>query len=203
MVRVEEIGFNWIKIRENNESPMKHFYESIKQQYMFDYQDVYIDSIKNSRENGIVVEVGSWIGQSLAFLAVEAINSNKNLKIVSIDAFSGNIHNGDIVTEFPQWQEFANNLRPVWKDIVVIKSLSHLGAKYFRDLSIDFVFIDADHSLDAVRKDLKSWWPKVCRNGIMAGHDFAHPPVRQAIEEFSNLIELKYTVSKNSWILKR
>jgi predicted O-methyltransferase YrrM len=44
--------------------------------------------------------------------------------------------------------------------------------KLFEDESIDFLFIDADHSFEAVKKDLKLWYPKVKTGGIIAGHDY-------------------------------
>lgn len=37
--------------------------------------------------------------------------------------------------------------------------------------SQDFVFVDADHSMKAVLKDLDHYWPKLKPGGIMAGHD--------------------------------
>lgn len=37
--------------------------------------------------------------------------------------------------------------------------------------SQDFIFVDADHSMKAVLKDLDHYWPKLKSGGIMAGHD--------------------------------
>lgn len=42
------------------------------------------------------------------------------------------------------------------------------------DGSQDFVFIDADHSYDAVKQDIAAWLPKVKAGGWIGGHDF-HP----------------------------
>jgi predicted O-methyltransferase YrrM len=42
------------------------------------------------------------------------------------------------------------------------------------DGSFDFVFIDADHSADAVTDDIARWTPKVRRGGWLGGHDY-HP----------------------------
>lgn len=41
----------------------------------------------------------------------------------------------------------------------------------FEPESQDFVFVDADHSMKAVLKDLDHYWPKLKPGGIMAGHD--------------------------------
>ena len=42
----------------------------------------------------------------------------------------------------------------------------------FEDASIDFVYIDARHTYDAVMEDLEAWWPKVRPGGIVAGEDY-------------------------------
>ncbi len=52
---------------------------------------------------------------------------------------------------------------------------------------LDLVFIDADHSYDAVKTDLASWAPKVRKGGIIAGHDYhadAFPGVVKAVDEY-------------------
>lgn len=41
--------------------------------------------------------------------------------------------------------------------------------------SLDFVFLDADHSYEAVAEDIECWWPKVRRGGWLCGHDWDHP----------------------------
>ena len=50
----------------------------------------------------------------------------------------------------------------------------------------DFVFIDADHSYEAVKRDIKRWRKRVRRGGILAGHDYkrsSHPGVTRAVNE--------------------
>jgi len=43
------------------------------------------------------------------------------------------------------------------------------------DDSLDFVFIDGDHSFEAVKKDLRMWHPKVKKGGLVSGHDLFNP----------------------------
>jgi predicted O-methyltransferase YrrM len=38
--------------------------------------------------------------------------------------------------------------------------------------SVDFCFIDADHSYASVQADLRAWWPKIRPGGVIAGHDY-------------------------------
>lgn len=42
------------------------------------------------------------------------------------------------------------------------------------DESLDFVYIDGDHTFDGTMLDLILWSPKVKKGGIVAGHDYVH-----------------------------
>ncbi len=55
------------------------------------------------------------------------------------------------------------------------------AAKALPDASVDFVFIDADHTQDAVARDIAAWTPKVRPGGLIAGHDIRWPSVRRAV----------------------
>ena len=52
--------------------------------------------------------------------------------------------------------------------------------------SLDFVFIDADHCYTSCSADIKAWYPKVRKGGVVSGHDYSrlHPGVRRAVDEF-------------------
>lgn len=60
---------------------------------------------------------------------------------------------------------------------------------------IDFVYVDADHSLEAVRTDLATYWPLLSAKGILAGHDWDLPEVQQAVREFA------LTQGKPVWVM--
>lgn len=42
----------------------------------------------------------------------------------------------------------------------------------FEDGSLDFVYIDADHSCEAVLRDIVEWSKKVRNGGFVSGHDY-------------------------------
>lgn len=42
----------------------------------------------------------------------------------------------------------------------------------FEDNSIHFVFIDGEHTAEAVSAELTAYWPKLVDGGVMSGHDF-------------------------------
>ncbi len=42
----------------------------------------------------------------------------------------------------------------------------------FEDNSLDFVFIDGEHTASLVKQELDAYWAKLVHGGIMSGHDF-------------------------------
>ena len=55
-----------------------------------------------------------------------------------------------------------------------------------KDESIDAIFIDGDHSYEAVSKDLPFWWKKLRKGGWLLGDDYdsCHPGTKRAVDEF-------------------
>ena len=80
---------------------------------------------------------------------------------------------------------------------VIVRETSVAAAEDFEDQSLDFVFIDADHSYEACRADILAWSPKVKEGGWISGHDFKNPNfpewgVERAVRElFGNVEEGK------------
>jgi predicted O-methyltransferase YrrM len=179
---------------------MEHYYNKINT-HMFTFPALYKKAVAECPDGGKMIEIGSWVGESLAYLAVEAINSGKKLDIYAVDAFIGNVHSGETAGGYPQWDMFKRNMYPVWDSITPVKGISWEVADQFEDASIDFIFIDADHTYEGVMKDIKSYWPKMKSGGLFAGHDYVHPPVRQAIDDFTKELGLTYESGENSWWL--
>lgn len=58
-------------------------------------------------------------------------------------------------------------------------------ADYVADGSLDFVFIDADHTEAGFRRDLLAWAPKVKPDGGVFGHDWGWPTVARVLDELA------------------
>ena len=56
----------------------------------------------------------------------------------------------------------------------IIKTWSIDAAKQFEDASLDFVYIDANHSKPYITQDIEEWSKKVRPGGIISGHDYVH-----------------------------
>ena len=136
---------------------MEHFYQNIDG--WFDYEELYRRVIRELPQQAHIVEIGAWKGRSSSFLTVEAINSNKNIKIDIIDNWTGGSDAEESYAADPDmirynfniFEFFKHNLAPVIDKITPIQMLSHEGAMLYQDKSLDFVFI-----LCAKRKPLPS-----------------------------------------------
>ena len=55
----------------------------------------------------------------------------------------------------------------------------------FEDGLFDFIYIDANHEYDEVKKDIELYLPKLASNGIIGGHDYHEvwPDVVDAVNE--------------------
>ncbi len=55
---------------------------------------------------------------------------------------------------------------------IIIRSTSKKASEMFNDESLDFIYIDANHSYDFVRDDINLWFPKLKKGGLFCGHDY-------------------------------
>jgi|CXWL01.1.fsa_nt_gi predicted O-methyltransferase YrrM len=84
----------------------------------------------------------------------------------------------------------------------IIKKDSQAAAKKFVDESLDFVYIDADHTYESVKNDIHAWVKKVRKGGIVAGHDYyvfrsGNRGVIDAVNEYVK--EHKIKLSTTNW----
>lgn len=138
-------------------------------------------------DGGTWVELGLAWGESFRWGVVACLNEGKNIRMVGVDAFPDAWHHNGT----PMEQMFHNHMEPLAGKYEVIRSASWDAAVNFPDASIDFVFVDADHVYESVKKDILAWLPKVKPGGIIAGHDYnkEHPGVLQAVPEiFGNRV---------------
>lgn len=101
---------------------------------------------------------------------------------------------------------FAANRRRIMRktsgQTVATWAWRHGGAP----LKLDFVFIDGDHTLNAVRFDIEKWWPHIVDGGLLCGHDWNHPRCRrgqwgvdQAVQEWSEKTGVMFGVVGSVW----
>lgn len=162
---------------------MQHIYNNI--QGWFDFEYLYQNIVKQSEENSHFVEIGSYLGKSTSYMAVEIANSNKKIRFDAIDTWLGSIeHVGMIPPDF--YEQFLYNIDPIKQFINPVRMESKEAVKLYEDNSLDFVFIDASHDYENVKQDINLWYPKVKSKGMIAGHDYTQSwsGVIKAVDEF-------------------
>ncbi len=165
---------------------MEHIYQNIDGWFTFD--QLYREVVRKF-DNGVFVEIGAWLGKSTSFMAVEIINQNKNIQFYCVDTWEGSdesIHkNNQLVIDKKLFDQFLLNIEPVKNKIIPYRMTSTQASKLFENNSVDFCFIDGDHSYEGVKNDLENWYPKVKKGGIIAGHDYpTWETVKQAVDDF-------------------
>jgi GT2 family glycosyltransferase len=184
---IEEL-LNKEKIKINSVSYMEHFYKELGENW-FTYPNLYSYVVNKFPSGSHFIEVGVWKGMSASYMAVEIINSGKKIKFDCVDnwEFIENLQSDISQESFSEniYDTFLKNINPVQHIITPIKELSWDGAKHYEDNSLDFVFIDAAHDYESVKKDINAWFPKIKKGGIISGHDYAwSDDVKKAVDEF-------------------
>jgi len=153
----------------------------------------------------IGVEVGIWEGEYTEKFCKEGI------KMYGIDPWKARGRQSQV-------QQDARCLRAIERlkpyDCEVIRKRSAQCVTDFKDESLDFVYIDGDHSYRFVVEDIREWSKKVRKGGIVSGHDYActdpqinslpqryrkHEEVGRAVDEYveANGIENFYILGRS------
>lgn len=183
---------------------MDHFFQQIEG--WFTFPNLYSYVVKNFGSDSKFIEIGSWLGQSAAYMAVEIANSNKNIDFYCVDLWENNeeYKNESVIIEDRFYETFLKNTQPVKNYIKPIKAASLDAALKFEDEYFDFIFIDAAHDYENVKKDLIAWFPKLKKGGLFSGHDFVstHMGVIRAVSEWADINNKKIGTQENCWFHK-
>jgi len=150
--------------------------------------------LENKIPNGIGVEVGVQRGLYSEIL----LEHWKTGTLHSIDRWLYTENYKDIANKEQNvqdsyHQETKKRLERFENRSKVIKKDSVEAAKDYADGSLDFVYIDADHSYEGCLRDIQLWYPKIRTGGIISGHDYLNGNLRagvfgvkRAVDEFFN-----------------
>lgn len=157
-------------------------------------------------ERPVGVELGVYLGQ----MSVQLLAGNPKLYLFLVDSYAHPDDqpecykaSGDYHAHLPLEKQ-DHNLMQARHAVAEFKSrcifyrmesqqaASTLLQERGRE-SLDFVFIDADHSYEGCKRDICAWWPLVRRGGWLSGHDYSNqfPGVRQAVHEFQGNLALE------------
>jgi len=147
-----------------------------------------------------IAEIGIGYGTHAKYL-LKTTNIDKLYLIDPMQFYPNDAFADDIMKQTAEIS--GNNFNELYD--LIKKELSPWNDKYvwFRknsldilqdeieDDSLDCIFVDGDHSYDAVSKDLPFWWKKLRSGGQLLGDDYWMPQVDQAVNDFAKEYNLK------------
>ena len=140
-------------------------------------------------KNGIVVEIGVDRGRN----SQRIFDLLKPAKMYLVDAWDYYLTQtryytkNEILIAKQMFLTTQLHTMSLWENnekVTIINLESTKAASNFEDSYFDLIYIDANHSFEAVTKDLIAWYPKLKQTGIIAGHDWNHLSVENAVKEF-------------------
>ena len=131
-----------------------------------------------------LAEIGVWKGTTFIYL----LEHCPRLTVYGVDIWDAYFNHGAkrerVVSQAEQEANYrlvCERARPHGGRAVIIKARSVDAAQGIADGSLDCVFIDADHTEEAVTGEIRAWRPKIRAGGLLSGHDARVPGVRAAI----------------------
>jgi hypothetical protein len=103
------------------------------------------------------------------------------------------------------YQKAKQRLLPY--DCTIIRKTSMEAVNDFEDGSLDFVYIDGNHSFKTVTEDIYEWSKKVRKGGVISGHDYFndekkkfHSDVKYVLDSYTKAAHIKkwFVLKKNN-----
>jgi hypothetical protein len=129
-------------------------------------------------------ELGLWEGRTIGYL----LAAKDDLHMIGVDLWAPQPGNPG-PEGYEGWDHGEHERRARKRCAMfpgraeIIKASTSDAAHSVPDASLDFVFIDADHSEAGCREDIKNWTPKLKPTGWLTGHDINWPGVRAACDD--------------------
>lgn len=141
----------------------------------------------------LVCEVGSWAGRSAMIMA------DAGATVTCVDHWKGNQHDRGTAGVDSQvaYTAFLKNTqahRDAGK-IQFYRGSSEEAAAFYAEqgTAFDIVYIDAEHTYEAVKRDIALWRP-LARH-VLAGHDYyVFPGVAKAVNELNTFVAVEGNV---------
>ena len=110
---------------------------------------------------------------------------NPQMRVYGVDAWAP--PNG------PRMRLKARGRMAAYPQYSFIAAWSVAASQQFAEQSLDFVYIDADHSYESCLADITAWHPKIRDGGILSGHDYHNTIPNSRVQCYVKKAILDYT----------
>ena len=171
-------------------------------------EKLYWDEFQKHLRHLTGVEVGVYEGRN----ALSMYNHLNIRKLYLVDPWKeyNDYMVGHSIDDQKKHDENYSKVKKIFsghKNVEIIRKTSEEASKNFEDNSLDFVYLDGDHSYEAVKLDLQCWYPKLNEYGVMCGDDYGHISGRaviKAVNEFAfeKKVIITYGDDNQFWFVK-
>ena len=133
--------------------------------------------------------VGLEIGVASGWTMNHFLQNLSNLKLIGIDPYIGYMDGSREITQEmldAQYLAAQDNISDFAPRGKILRGYSQDFVNSFEDESLDYIFIDGDHSYEGALRDCELFFPKIKNGGIFAGHDWSLEGVKRAVNEFKD-----------------
>ncbi len=140
----------------------------------------------------VVIEVGCWFGKSTRHMASLLEPGGV---VYAVDHWLGSPeHQPGEIFWTPKlaclYEQFLSNVihARLTDKIIPVRMASLEGSKYLAHIRPDFIYIDANHSYEAVYADIAAWFPLVKGHGVICGDDYLDGEgltIKRAVDQFA------------------
>ncbi len=163
-------------------------FEKILQKYNLKTDVIEIPNVGRDDLAELFCDMGFKIGVEVGVAAGEyseiIMRNNPQLtKMYGVDPYVAYSGYRDYVRKstFNQLSYDAHSRLDKYSNYEFIQDYGEEAAKLFQPATLDFVYIDANHSEPFVSQDIATWAPKVKSGGLVCGHDYARIKGRDGI----------------------
>lgn len=162
------------------------------------YFNIFILEHFNYKGNLKMMEIGSYRGESTFMWA----SSGMFKEIICVDPYKGETDNKNEYFD-EDWstvkRDFWTNIR-YFNNVKLVQDFSYNIIDSYPDNYFDFIYIDASHEYEDVKKDIQISLPKVKHGGLIGGHDYQKPwtGVIKAVDELFEKPDLVF--EDESWV---
>lgn len=187
-----------------------------------DAQLIFKEAVNNCKDGDMMVEIGTYFGQSACFMGELIRDSKKSIKFDTIDIFDldASMRAGFHPQQFIDYRFSEGISKCPMSELVKSHfdqcnvsdyvNLVICDAKYahklYDDNSLLLVYTDGINNKDNLHNFLVNFWPKLKPGGIIAGDDIVFEDVKNGVKSFCETVGIEWDavqMTHLSWSIKK